>query len=82
MAQAGVADLALAGFDLQTCLDDIAGCCHVGGWHTGNGTGREELHDTKFAAGSFTEYVGFQVRVGREVNCGEWDWRLVLENLM
>lgn len=82
MAQAGVPDLTLAGFDLQTCLDDIAGRCHVGGWHTGNGTGCEELHDTEFVAGGFTEHVGFQVRVGRKVNCGEWNWRSVLVNLM
>lgn len=73
VAEAGVADIALAGFDLQTGLDDVAGCCQVGGGHTGDGTGCEELDDAELVAGGFAEHFGFQVRVGREVDSGEGD---------
>ena len=73
VAQSGVFDISFPGFDLQTCLDDIAGSGQVGCGHTSNGTGREKLHDAQFVGGGFAEHVGFQVRVGGEVNRRKWD---------
>lgn len=73
VAQAGVLDISFPGFDLQTCLDDIAGSGQVGRRHTGNGTGCEKLHDAQFVGGRFAKHVGFQMRIGGEINRGEWD---------
>lgn len=73
VAETGVADFALAGFDLQTGFDDVAGCCQVGGGHTGDGTGSEELDDAEFVGWGFAEHFGLQVGVGREVNGGKGD---------
>lgn len=74
VAQPSVPDITFPGFDLQTRLDNITGCCHVGSRHTGNGTSRKELHNTKPFGGAFTEHFGFQVRVRGEIDCGEGDW--------
>lgn len=73
MAEAGVADFTLAGFDLQTGFDDVAGCCQVGSGHTGDGTGGEELDDAESVGLGFAKHFGFQVGVGGEVDGGEGD---------
>jgi len=73
VAQTGVFGLALAGFDLQTGLDDVAGGGEVRGGHTGDGARGEELHDAESLVGAFAEEVALQVVVGGEVDGGEGD---------
>lgn len=74
MAQTSVSDITFPGFDLQTRLDNIAGSCQIGSRHTGNGTSREELHNTKLFGGGFPEQFGLEVRVRGEIDCGEGNW--------
>lgn len=69
--ETGVGCLALAGLDLETCLDDVEGCCEVGGGHTGNGTGSEELQDAELLGGRLAKDVLLEVVIGREVDAGE-----------
>lgn len=73
MAETGVFGLALAGFDLEARLDDVAGGGEVRGGHAGDGARGEELHDAEFLVGALAEEVAFQVVVGREVDGGEGD---------
>lgn len=72
MAQAEVFRLALASFDLQTGLDHVAGGGQVGGGHTGDRTGSQELDDAQLVGGGLAEEVGLQVGVRGEVDGREW----------
>lgn len=56
---------------MQTGLDDVEGCCEVGGGHTGDGTGGEELEDAELLGGGLAKDVLLEVVVGREVDAGE-----------
>lgn len=73
VTEASVFGLTLASFDLKTCLDHVAGCRQVGSGHTGDGTGRQELDNTELVSGRFTEQVGLQMRICREVDGRERD---------
>lgn len=69
--ETGIGCLALAGLDLETGLDDVEGGCEVGGGHTGDGTGGEELEDTELLGGRLAKDILLEVVVGREVDAGE-----------
>lgn len=71
MTEAGVSDFTLTGFHLQAGLDDIARRSEISSRHTSNGTGSQQLHNTKLVGLGFPEEVGLEMSVCREVDCGE-----------
>ena len=71
MPERGVFRFALAGFDLQSRLDHIAGCGQVGGGHASDGAGGQELEYAEFLVRAFAEHAPFEMIVGGEVNGGE-----------
>lgn len=68
MAQAIITNISFASFNLQTGLDHIAGCGKIRRWHTGNGTGSEQLHNAEFLCGRLAENVALQMGIGGEVD--------------
>lgn len=73
MAETGVAALALAGFDLESCFDDVAGSGQVCGWHTGHGTSGQEVQDAEFLLLGLAVEITLEMVVGWEVNGREGD---------
>ena len=73
VGERGVSGVALASLDLETGLDDVAGGGEVGGWHTSDCAGGEELEDAEFLGGGLAEVVALEVVVGGEVDGGEGD---------
>lgn len=69
-----VCSLALARFDLQTCLDNVAGCGKVRSGHTGDGTSSQHLDDTKLLLRALAKEVLLEMAVGREVDGGEGNY--------
>ena len=68
VAERGVLCVTLAAFDLQTSLDHVKGSGEVGGRHTGDGTGGEQLDDTQLLGRRLAEEVLLQVAVEGEVD--------------
>jgi hypothetical protein len=68
MPQAIVTNVSFASFNLQTGLDHIAGCGKISRWHTGNGTGSEQLHNAESVCLSLAENVALQMGIGGEVD--------------
>lgn len=77
MAQAGIFRLSLTRFNLQACLDDIAGRCEVGCRHTRNGACGEKLENPERLGRGLAENFGFQMRICREIDRRERNYALL-----
>lgn len=68
VAEGSVLCVTLAALDLQTGLDDVERCGEVGGGHTGDGTGGEQLNNSELLGGRLAEEVLLEMAVEGEVN--------------